>query len=191
MRRATHEGLSKSSATACHPGQMTESVSLALELLHSPSQWVSHVQRVNASFTINFLYGSNAATDGNAPLKMDGMATTSEATDSRIAEINEFAERLATSLLPGAHLVEFFSLDEIYSCEVSRYYDIVFELSADNTTANTALHFLAWFKFAKWKRVALESFKTDSAMFERMMAPAHTSMASRPTLSTTLLLSLV
>lgn len=66
------------------------------------------MSNVSTSFTINFLYGSNAATDGNAPLKMDGMATTSEATDSRIAEINEFAERLATSLLPGAHLVEFF-----------------------------------------------------------------------------------
>lgn len=82
-------------------------------------------------------------------------------------------------------------MDEAYSCEVSRYDDIVAELSAENPAANIALHFLVWFRFAKWKRVALESFKTDSAIFERMMDPAYASLASRPTFSTTLLPSLV
>ncbi|EIM83701.1 cytochrome P450 [Stereum hirsutum FP-91666 SS1] len=93
MRHATHEELSKSSSTAYQPSQMAESVSLALDLLRSPSQWLLNIQRANGAFIINLLFGSNPDTSD---------------IDTRIAAINDFTKRLTIALLPGSHLVEFF-----------------------------------------------------------------------------------
>lgn len=107
MRRATHEGLSKSS-TAYQPSLTTESVYLALDLLRSPSQWFLNIQRANAAFIINLVYGSNPDTmDTIVAPNMDDGLTTMESSDRRIHEINDFAERLTIALLPGSHFVEF------------------------------------------------------------------------------------
>lgn len=108
MRRATHEGLSKSSSTAYQPSLMTESVYLALDLLRSPSQWLLNIQRSNAAFIINLVFGSNPDTTDIVAPNMNDVLTTMESSDRRLAEINDFAERLTIALLPGSHLVEFF-----------------------------------------------------------------------------------
>lgn len=106
MRRATHEGLSKSSAIAYQPAQIAESILLALGILNDPSQWHPHVQRASASFTMNLLYGSDPESKRKGE-KVESVATA-DANDSRVAEINDFVARLTSALLPGAHLVEFF-----------------------------------------------------------------------------------
>lgn len=105
MRRATHEGLSKSASTLYQPAQVAESILLALGILESPSQWHPHVQRASASFTIALLYGSDSVSKKGE--SMESVAL-SDATDSRVAEINDFVSRLTSALLPGSHLVEFF-----------------------------------------------------------------------------------
>lgn len=87
---------------------MTESVYLALDLLRSPSQWLLNIQHSNAAFIINLVFGSNPDTTDIVAPNMNDVLTTMESSDRRLAEINDFAERLTIALLPGSHLVEFF-----------------------------------------------------------------------------------
>lgn len=109
MRKASHEHLSKSNATAYHASQVTESVLLALGVLAEPREWEAQYRRASASFTMNLMYG--AAEDPKqskaAGVSMEGVGMQN-AKDKRIEQINDFVARLTSALLPGAFLVEFF-----------------------------------------------------------------------------------
>lgn len=110
MRKASHEHLSKSNATAYHASQVTESVLLALGVLAEPKEWEAQYRRASASFTMNLMYG--AAEDSKqskaAGVSIEGVGMQN-AKDKRIEQINDFVARLTSALLPGAFLVEFFS----------------------------------------------------------------------------------
>jgi hypothetical protein len=92
MRKAAHEGLSKSVVEFEAP-QLNEAVLLAKCLLTQPAMWDNHLRRSTASMIMSIAYGT-------PPI-------TSEI-DPSIKTANDFVERLARAALPGAHLVEFF-----------------------------------------------------------------------------------
>ncbi|KAH9975378.1 cytochrome P450 [Lactifluus volemus] len=92
MRKAAHEGLSKSVVEFEAP-QLNEAVLLAKCLLTQPATWDNHLRRSTASMIMSIAYGT-------PPI-------TSEI-DPSIKTANDFVERLARAALPGAHLVEFF-----------------------------------------------------------------------------------
>lgn len=112
MRKASHEHLSKSNATAYHASQVTESVLLALGVLAEPKEWEAQYRRASASFTMNLMYGAaedskQSKTPGAVEVSMEGVGMQN-AKDKRIEQINDFVARLTSALLPGAFLVEFF-----------------------------------------------------------------------------------
>ena len=92
MRKAVHEGLTKSVASFKVP-QLNEAILLTSGLLAQPVMWDKHVRRTAASIVMSVTY--------------DTQPIASEL-DSRVQAINDFVARLTRAALPGAHFVEFF-----------------------------------------------------------------------------------
>ncbi|KAH8977837.1 cytochrome P450, partial [Lactarius akahatsu] len=93
MRRAAHEGLSKSVVESFKTTQSNEAVILASGLLDQPAMMDNHLRRVTASMIMSVTY--------------DTPPIVSE-TDPGIKAINDCVARLMRAALPGAHFVEFF-----------------------------------------------------------------------------------
>jgi len=93
MRRAAHEGLSKTTVESFKAPQFNEAVLLASGLLAQPSTWDNHFRRTAASMVMAVTY--------------DTPPITSEL-DSSVKAVNDFVARLTRAALPGAHFVEFF-----------------------------------------------------------------------------------
>ncbi|KAH8990412.1 cytochrome P450 [Lactarius hatsudake] len=89
MRRAAHEGLSKSFKTP----QFNEAIILASALLDKPATMDNHFRRAAASMIMSVTY--------------DTPPIVSEL-DPGIEAVNEFVARVLRAALPGAHFVEFF-----------------------------------------------------------------------------------
>jgi hypothetical protein len=93
MRRAAHEGLSRSIVESFKTPQLNEAVLLTSGLLAQPSTWDNHLRRTAASMVMSVTY--------------DTPPIISEL-DSSVKAVNDFVARLTRAALPGAHLVEFF-----------------------------------------------------------------------------------
>jgi hypothetical protein len=93
MRKASHEGLSKSVVESFKTPQLTEAILLTSGLLAQPSTWDKHFRRTAASMVMSITY--------------DTPPILSEL-DSSVKAINDFVARLTRAALPGAHFVEFF-----------------------------------------------------------------------------------
>lgn len=93
MRRAAHEGLSRTALESFKTLQLNEAVLLASGLLAQPSRWDSHLRRTAASTVMSVTY--------------DTPPIISEL-NSSVKAINDFVARLTRAALPGAHFVEFF-----------------------------------------------------------------------------------
>ncbi|KAH9035792.1 cytochrome P450 [Lactarius pseudohatsudake] len=92
MRRAAHEGLSKS-VVSFKTAQFNEAVVLASGLLDQPATMDNHLRRAAASMIMSVTY--------------DTPPIVSEL-DPGITAINDFVARVLRAALPGAHFVEFF-----------------------------------------------------------------------------------
>ncbi|KAI9435067.1 cytochrome P450 [Lactarius indigo] len=92
MRRAAHEGLSKSIVESFKTPQFNEAVILASGLLDQPATLDNHLRRVAASMIMSVTY--------------DTPPIVSEL-DSGVKAVNDFVARLTRAALPGAHFVEF------------------------------------------------------------------------------------
>jgi hypothetical protein len=93
MRKASHEGLSKSVVESFKNPQLDEAILLTSGLLAQPATWDSHLRRTAASMVMTVTY--------------DTPPIVSEL-DSSVRAVNDFVARLTRAALPGAHLVEFF-----------------------------------------------------------------------------------
>lgn len=93
MRRASHEGLSKSVVESVKTPQLNEAILLTAGLLAQPATWDNHLRRAAASMVMTVIY--------------DTSPIVSEL-DSSVKAVNDFVARLTRAALPGAHLVEFF-----------------------------------------------------------------------------------
>ena len=93
MRKAAHEGLSKSVAESFKAPQFNEAVLLASGLLSQPATLDNHLRRVAASTIMSVTYGT-------PPIVSE--------LDSKVKAINDCVARLSRAALPGAHFVEFF-----------------------------------------------------------------------------------
>jgi len=93
MRKASHEGLTKSIVESFKTPQLNEAILLTAGLLAEPSTWDSHFRRTAASMVMSVIY--------------DTPPIISEK-DSSVKAVNDFVARLTRAALPGAHLVEFF-----------------------------------------------------------------------------------
>ena len=93
MRRAAHEGLSKTIVESFKTPQLNEAILLTSGLLAQPSTWDNHLRRTAASMVMSVTY--------------DTPPIISEL-DSSVKAVNDFVARLTRAALPGAHLVEFF-----------------------------------------------------------------------------------
>ena len=92
MRRAAHEGLSKS-VESFKTKQFNEAVLLASGLLAHSATWNNHLYRAAASMIMYVTY--------------DTPPIVSEL-DPGIKAVNDFIERMTRASLPGSHFVEFF-----------------------------------------------------------------------------------
>lgn len=93
MRRASHEGLSRTVVESFKTPQLVEAVLLTSGLLSQPSTWDNHLRRTAASMIMSVIY--------------DTPPIISELNPS-VKAINDFVSRLSRAALPGAHFVEFF-----------------------------------------------------------------------------------
>lgn len=93
MRRAAHEGLSRTVVESFKTPQLIEAVLLTSGLLAQPSTWDNHLRRTAASMVMSVTY--------------DTPPILSEL-NSSVKAINDFVARLTRAALPGAHFVEFF-----------------------------------------------------------------------------------
>ena len=93
MRKATHEGLSRTVVESYKTVQLNEAVLLTCGLLAQPSKWDKHLRRTAASMVMSATY--------------DTPPIVSEL-DSSVKAVNDFVARLTRAALPGAHFVEFF-----------------------------------------------------------------------------------
>jgi hypothetical protein len=93
MRKATHEGFSKTVVESYTTVQFNEAVLLTCGLLAQPSTWDKHLRRTAASMIMSVTY--------------DTPPIISEL-DSSVKAVNDFIARLGRAALPGAHFVEFF-----------------------------------------------------------------------------------
>ncbi|KAN0132228.1 Cytochrome P450 [Lactarius tabidus] len=93
MRRAAHEGLSKTVVESFKTPQFNEAVLLASGLLAQPATLDNHLRRVAASMIMSVTY--------------DTPPVVSEL-DSGVKAVNDFVARLTRAALPGSHFVEFF-----------------------------------------------------------------------------------
>jgi hypothetical protein len=92
MRKAAHEGLSKSIVESFKTPQLTEAILLSSGLLAQPSTWDNHFRRTAASMIMSVTY--------------DTPPIVSEL-NSSVKAVNDFVARLTRAALPGAHFVEF------------------------------------------------------------------------------------
>jgi hypothetical protein len=92
MRKALHEGLSKS-AESFKVSQINEAILLTSGLLSQTATWDKSFRRTTASLMMSVIY--------------DYPPIVSEQ-DSGVGAVNDFLARLTRAALPGAHLVEFF-----------------------------------------------------------------------------------
>ncbi|KAH9035787.1 cytochrome P450 [Lactarius pseudohatsudake] len=92
MRKAAHEGLSKS-VVSFETAQFNEAIVLASGLLDQPATMDNHLRRAAASMIMSVTY--------------DTPPIVSEL-DPGITAINDFVARVLRAALPGAHFVEFF-----------------------------------------------------------------------------------
>jgi len=76
-----------------HETQMKEAIVLACDLLDEPARWDRHFRRTAVSTTLSVIYGHPTLTSEQ---------------DHIVVVINDLAESLFTTLLTGAHLVDFF-----------------------------------------------------------------------------------
>jgi len=93
MRRAAHEGLSRTIVESFKAPQLSEAVLLTSGLLAEPLTWDKHLRRTAASMVMSVTY--------------DTPPIISEL-DSGVKAVNDFVARLTRAALPGAHFVEFF-----------------------------------------------------------------------------------
>ena len=93
MRKATHEGLSRTFVESYKTVQLNEAVLLTRGLLAQPSTWDKHFRRTAASTVMSVTY--------------DTPPIISEL-NSSVKAVNDFVARLTRAALPGAHFVEFF-----------------------------------------------------------------------------------
>ncbi|KAI9439111.1 cytochrome P450 [Lactarius indigo] len=97
MRKAIHEGLSKSAAESFKAAQLNEAILFTSGLLASARpatcQWDNHIRRTTASMIMSVAF--------------DAPPIVSEL-DPGVKAINDFSARMTRAALPGAHLVEFF-----------------------------------------------------------------------------------
>ncbi|ETW77818.1 cytochrome P450 monooxygenase 60 [Heterobasidion irregulare TC 32-1] len=90
MRKATHECMRKNIVHRYHPNQRREAIIMASDMLTSPQNWKSHIERNAASFIMSFVYDSD-------PILSEK--------DSRAHRMTEVINGLASASLPGAHLL--------------------------------------------------------------------------------------
>ena len=93
MRRAGHEGLSKSVVESVKRPQFNEAIFLASGLLSQPATADNHLRRAAASMIMSVAY--------------DVPPIVSEL-DPGVKAINDFVARIARAALPGSYLVELF-----------------------------------------------------------------------------------
>jgi hypothetical protein len=92
MRKAAHEGLSKSIVESFKTPQLNEAILLSSGLIAQPSTWDNHFRRTAASMIMTVTY--------------DTPPIVSEL-NSSVKAVNDFVARLTRAALPGAHFVEF------------------------------------------------------------------------------------
>jgi hypothetical protein len=93
MRKASHEGLSKTVVESFKTLQRIEAVLLTSGLLAQPSTWDKHFRRTAASMMMSVIYDTD-------PIVSE--------LNSSVKAVNDFVARLTRAALPGAHFVEFF-----------------------------------------------------------------------------------
>ncbi|KAH9035789.1 cytochrome P450 [Lactarius pseudohatsudake] len=93
MRRAAHEGLSKSVDGTFKTPQFNEAVILASELLDKPTEMNNHLRRAAASMIMSVTYDVPPIVDEQDP---------------GVKAVNDCVARLTRVALPGEHSVEFF-----------------------------------------------------------------------------------
>ena len=93
MRRASHEGLSKSVVESFRTSQFNEAVLLTSGLLAHPATFDNQFRRTAASMIMSVAY--------------DSPPIVSEL-DPGIKAINDFVARVTRAALPGSNLVESF-----------------------------------------------------------------------------------
>jgi len=92
MRKAAHEGLSRTIVESFKTPQLNEAILLSIGLLAEPATWDNHLRRTAASMVMSVTY--------------DTPPIVSER-DSSVKAVNDFVARLTRAALPGAHFVEF------------------------------------------------------------------------------------
>ncbi|KAF5372098.1 hypothetical protein D9758_005093 [Tetrapyrgos nigripes] len=91
MRRACDNALGLKNAVNYHSIQRNEAVFTAYSLLGEPDNWRSHVERTSSSVALSMMYDS--------PL-------IQSLQDPSLLWMNRYVENVATTLMPGAFLVE-------------------------------------------------------------------------------------
>ncbi|KAA1470686.1 cytochrome P450 [Dentipellis sp. KUC8613] len=91
MRKATHEGMTKSAVARFQPAQYGESLTLVSDILAHPESWDAHLRRASASTSMSMVYDT-------PPIKSEN--------DPAVKRINNCVARLMRAAAPGAHLVE-------------------------------------------------------------------------------------
>jgi hypothetical protein len=155
MRKAAHEGLSKSVVESYKTPQLNEAILLTSGLLAQPATWDSHLRRTAASMVMSVTY--------------DTPPFVSE-TDSRVKSVNDFVARLTRAALPGAHLVEFFPWMMYIPSRCGPSLDATMNRPGANLSQSC--------RFAKWKRDAEYWYERDSVMFENLFNGVHEKLVS-------------
>ena len=143
MRRAAHEGLSKTVVESFKAQQFNEAVLLASGLLAQPATLDNHLRRVAASMIMSVTYD---------------MPPIESELDSGVKAVNDFVARLTRAALPGSHFVEFFP----WMRYIPNRWVCFFQRS------DLESKILSCSRFAKWKRDAEYWYEKDSAMFESL-----------------------
>ncbi|KAF8997188.1 cytochrome P450 [Cyathus striatus] len=94
MWRGSYEALSKNVARTYYPFQETESVLLASQLMNTPAEYDSHLQRASNSLVLSMVYG---------------LPPVSSSSDPTVINVCAFTQELAKSGVPGQYLVEYFT----------------------------------------------------------------------------------
>jgi hypothetical protein len=93
MRKAAHEGLSRTVVESYKTPQLNEAILLTSGLLAQPLTWDKHLRRTSASVVMSITYDT-------PPIRSE--------LNSSVEAVNNFVARLTRAALPGAHFVEFF-----------------------------------------------------------------------------------
>ena len=121
MWRGAYEGFSPHACDTYHGLLENRAALLVSHVIHDPSKWSAHLNRLPASIILGVVYGWPAINKSSDPV---------------IQRINHFAAQLTSSMLPGAHYVEYFPW---------------------------MLYMPSW--MAKWKRDGQQGFKFGDEMF--------------------------